>query len=160
MRNIIFSCGVIICSITLIFAIAVKNSIKAPSKELVLSCNAKFNLEINQPGEPAKMEGRLGLTTLGNQHLAILFTGRLITAEGRYVLSRTLLMNYLYHPENRMLEMTYDRSTVSELDTTPDDIFFRTLMKSRSLVLSLKRFNERAWLISGLTTPLYICNDN
>lgn len=106
------------------------------------------------------MEGRLGLTTLGNQHLAILFTGRLITAEGRYVLSRTLLMNYLYHPENRMLEMTYNRSTVSELDTTPDDVFFRTLMKSRSLVLSLNRFNERAWLISGLTTPLYICNDN
>jgi len=160
MKKIIFFCGIIICSITAIFATLVKHHTTSPPGEVVISCNAKINLEINQPEELTHMEGRLGLTTLGNKRLALLFTGRLITPEGRFILSRTLLMNYLYHPDNHMLELTYENSSVNTLDTTPDDIFNRTLMKNRSLILSLDRFNDRAWLISGLMTPMYICNDD
>jgi len=135
-----------------------KNTYFADDK-LVLSCSAKVDIEIRQSDTLAHMEGRLSLTTLGSKRLALLYTGRLVAPEGRFILSRTLLMEYRYHPENHALELTWDQSNVSETDTVPDEVFYRNLMKSRSFVLYLKRFNENAWLVSGLTTPLYVCND-
>lgn len=159
MKKLTFLCFVILFLMTGgIIILGKKNTYFADDK-LVLSCSAKVDIEIRQPEALAHMEGRLSLTTLGRKRLALLYTGRLVAPEGRFILSRTLLMDYRYHPENHALELTWGKSTVSEADTVPDEVFYRNLMKNRSFILYLTRFNENAWLVSGLTTPLYVCND-
>lgn len=159
MKKIIFFSSVILLLIAGIMFILNNKNAPTAGRELVLSCSAKVDIEARQPNGSVHMEGRLSLTTLGNKRLALLYTGRLITPQGRFILSRTLLMDYQYHPENHVLELTYNRSTVSDADTVPDDIFYRSLMKSRSFILYLTRLNDSIWLVSGLTTPLYVCND-
>lgn len=160
MKKILFFCGLVLSLITgTVIYLSDKNP-PARDGKLALSCSAKVDIEIRQPDAMAHMEGRISLTTLGSKRMAMLYTGRLIVPEGRFVLSRTLLMNYRYHPENRVLELSWKHSTVSELDTVPDEVFYRSMMKSRSFILYLSRFDAHAWLISGLTTPLYVCNDN
>ncbi len=159
MKKIIFFCGVMLSLIAgTVISLSNKNPPSGDGK-LVLSCRAKVDFEIKQPDASAHMEGRLSLTTLGSSRLALLYTGRLTAPEGRFILSRTLLMDYQYHPENHVLELTWDRSIVSEIDTVPDEVFYRNLMKSKFFILYLTRFNDGSWLVSGLTTPLYVCND-
>ena len=159
MKKITFFCFAVLCLIAgSVIILGKKNSYYANDK-LVLACSAKVDIEIRQPDALAHMEGRLSLTTLGSKRLALLYTGRLVAPEGRFILSRTLLMNYRYHPENHVLELAWDKSIVSETDTVPDEVFYRNLMKSRSFILYLTRFHENGWLVSGLTTPLYVCND-
>ncbi|MFG1174708.1 hypothetical protein AAFN90_14195 [Erwiniaceae bacterium CAU 1747] len=160
MKKIIFFCSVILC---LLAGIVISLSEKKPHSgdgKLVLSCSAKVDFEIRQPDAFTHMEGRISLTTLDRRRIALLYNGRLVAPEGRFILSRTLLMDYQYHPENHVLELTWNHSNVSELDTAPDEVFYRNLMKSRSFILYLTRFDHAAWMVSGLTTPLYVCNDS
>lgn len=159
MKKIFFFCFAILFFTAGGFILQGKKDTYFADDKLVLSCSAKVDIEIRQPDTLAHMEGRLSLTTLGSKRLALLYTGRLVAPEGRFILSRTLLMEYRYHPENHALELTWDQSNVGETDTVPDEVFYRNLMKSRSFILYLTRFNEDAWLVSGLTTPLYVCND-
>ncbi|MBK0033144.1 hypothetical protein IBT47_12715 [Erwinia sp. S43] len=159
MKKILFFCFAALCLIAGGIIIPGKKNTYFANNKLVLSCSAKVDIEIRQPDALAHMEGRLSLTTLGSKRLALLYTGRLVAPEGRFILSRTLLMDYRYHPENHALELSWGQSIVSETDTVPDEVFYRNLMKSRSFILYLTRFNQHAWLVSGLTTPLYVCND-
>lgn len=159
MKKILLFCFVILVVTVGGITIQGRKNADFAEDKLVLSCSAKVDIEIRQPDALAHMEGRLSLTTLGSKRLALLYTGRLVAPEGRFILSRTLLMDYRYHPENHALELTWEQSNVSQTDTAPDEVFYRNLMKSKSFILYLTRFNDDAWLVSGLTTPLYVCND-
>lgn len=99
----------------------------------------------------------MSLTTLGQKRLALAFSGQLITEQGRFTLSRTLMMDYLYHPENHILELNYTNSHVRDIDTAPDNVFFHAMLQSHLSILRLSQFSNNALLISDTSTPLYVC---
>lgn len=160
MKKLLFSIAAVICLIiALVMYIRERPAAPFSPDGLNLACSAKVNFDIEQQETLTHMEGRLSLNTLGPAHLSLLYTGRLITPEGRFILARTVRFHYRYHPANHTLELIYDNSAVGELDTAPDAVFYRYLVMSKTLILYLTRFSDRAWLISGLTYPLYVCND-
>lgn len=126
---------------------------------LVLSCRAEVQFDIQLPGSTTLMNGSLSLTTLGRERLALHYSGQLIANQQHTTLSRTLIMNYRYHPENHALELEYIRSHVSDVDTTPDDVFYRALLKKDAFIVTLRQIANNARLISLPGSPLYICID-
>ncbi|MEJ5062325.1 hypothetical protein WH279_01965 [Erwinia sp. MYb375] len=99
----------------------------------------------------------MSLTTLGDKRLALEFSGQLLTEQGHFTLSRTLMMDYRYHPENHILELNYASSHVRDIDTAPEDVFFHAILQSHLSILKLSQFSDNALLVSDTRTPLYIC---
>jgi hypothetical protein len=157
MKNIILASGAIIVltAIYIIFLTREKNILD--DSQLAISCkgNVHFNLDI--PDSTVKMEGSVSLVTLGSKRMAVGFSGQLSTEKGHFTLSRTLIMNSLYHPENHILELNYASSIVSAVDTTSDDDFYHAFMKKNDFILKLSQLSDNALLVSDRTSPLYVC---
>lgn len=157
MRNIIFTSGAIIV-LTLIYFISLSREKPDLDKpQLIISCKGNVHFDLARPNSTVAMEGSVGLTTLGSKRLALEFSGQLLTEQGRFTLSRTLMMDYLYHPENYILELNYADSQVRDIDTAPDDVVFQAILKSHLSILKLSQFSDNALLISDSSTPLFVC---
>lgn len=157
MKNILLVNGAIIVLIVVYAIFFARNKTDLDRPQLSLSCSGNVHFYIHQPDSFVTMKGSVSMTTLGSQRLAWGFSGQLITEQARFILSRTLLLNYLYHPENHILEMNYVNSHVTDIDTVPEDVFFNAIMKSHMFIVKLSRFSENALLVSDATTPLYVC---
>jgi len=125
--------------------------------QLSISCKGNVNFDLVRPTSTVAMKGSISLTTLGEKRLALEFSGHLLTEQGHFTLSRTLMMDYLYHPENHILELNYANSHVRDIDTAPEDIFFHAILQSHLSILKLSQFSDNALLISDTSTPLYVC---
>lgn len=157
MRNIILTSGAIIF-LTVIYVMSLsRNAVDLEKSSLSISCKGNVHFHLEQPNSTTTMDGTVGLTTLGSKRLALRFSGQLRTEQGRFTLNRTLMMDYLYHHENHILELNYASSHSTDVDTTPEDVFFHSLLKSRLFILTLSQFGDNALLVSDATTPLYVC---
>lgn len=157
MRNIILI-SVVIIFLTVIYFISL--SIKQAdldNPEPIISCKGNVHFDLFRPHATVAMEGSISLNTLGSKRLALEFSGQLHTEKGRFTLSRTLMMNYRYHPQNHILELSYVNSHVKKIDTAPDDVFFQAILNGQLSILKLSQFSDNALLVSDSTSPLYVC---
>lgn len=157
MRNIILTSGVVIVLIVIYFISLSRERADLDKPQFSIACKGNVNFDLVRPSSTVAMKGSMSLTTLGQKRLALAFSGQLITEQGRFTLSRTLMMDYLYHPENHILELNYTNSHVRDIDTAPDNVFFHAMLQSHLSILRLSQFSHNALLISDTSTPLYVC---
>lgn len=157
MRNIIFTSGAIIVLIVIYFISLSREKAELDKPQLSISCKGNVSFDFVRPNSRGAMKGSMSLTTLGDKRLALEFSGQLVTEQGRFTLSRTLMMDYLYHPENHILELNYTDSHVRDMDTAPEDIFFHAILQSHFFILKLSQFSDNALLVSDSSTPLFVC---
>lgn len=157
MRHILLTSGAIILLTAICVIILLRDKTDVAKSSFSLACKGDVHFYIQQPDATATMDGNLSLTTLGNKRLALGFSGKLHTDKGSFTLSRTLMMDYIYHPENNILELNYAASHATNVDTAPEDVFFHALLKGRLFILKLSRLSDNTLLISDATTPLYAC---
>lgn len=157
MRNIILTSGAIIVLIVIYFVSLSRESAALDNPQLSISCKGNVHFKLVRPNSTAAMKGSMSLTTLGTKRLAVEFSGQLVTEQGRFTLSRTLMMDYFYHPENHILELNYVSSHVREIDTAPEDVFFNAILQSHLSILKLSQLSDNALLVSDSSTPLYVC---
>lgn len=157
MKNILLTSGAILFLIFFYFISLTRGKTDLDKPQLTIYCKGNVHFDLEKPDSRVIMEGSVSLTTLGSKRLAIGFTGQLITGEGRFTLSRTLMMNSRYHPENHVMEVDYASTIVRDIDTAPDTVFYHALITSNAFILRLTQFSDNALLVSEGTTPLYVC---
>ena len=157
MRNIILTSGAIIVLMVIYLISLSWEKADLDKPQLSLLCKGNVNFDLVRPTSTVVMKGSMSLTTLGDKRLALEFSGQLLTEQGHFTLSRTLMMDYRYHPENHILELNYASSHVRDIDTAPEDVFFHAILQSHLSIVKLSQFSDNALLISDTNTPLYVC---
>lgn len=75
---------------------------------------------------------------------------------GVFYVNRTLLMDWLYHPENHVVALTYIGAHVSTLDTVPDEMFYRARVRSNTLLMRVDEVGDNLLLFSSPESPQFM----